>query len=148
MDGKVRKFVVQVPGEINYLSRFREFVVGVAEESGITQQDIDDIELAVDEACANVIEHAYPRDHDNKDMMIQMEIDASRLVITLIDKGKPFNYLRFNPRNINELTEKGADGGLGIRLIFTIMDEVESTRTAEGYNKLIMTKYFQSANAN
>ena len=64
-----------------------------AEEFGIDGQDIDNIELAVDEACANVIEHGYTPDAPDKHITIRMEIDPGKLVLTIIDQGE-----RFDPR--------------------------------------------------
>ena len=59
MERNVKTIVVQTPGDISYLHRIRDFIAGIATEVGIDQQDIDNIELAVDEACTNVIEHGY-----------------------------------------------------------------------------------------
>ena len=83
--------VIQTPGAINYLYRIREFVTGIAEEAGIDEIEIANIELAVDEACANVIEHGYPPDARNKNITIRMEIDDAKLVLTIMDEGTPFD---------------------------------------------------------
>jgi anti-sigma regulatory factor (Ser/Thr protein kinase) len=146
MKKNVRTIVVQTPGDMSYLYRIREFITGIAIESGIDQQDIDNIELAIDEACTNVIEHGYDPNEPNKDITIRMEITTSKLVLTIIDHAKPFNILRYKPRDIRELQEEGKDGGLGIRLLRGIMDVIDYRTTANGYNELIMIKYFKSAN--
>jgi anti-sigma regulatory factor (Ser/Thr protein kinase) len=75
-----------------------------------------------------------------------MEIDTSKLVLTVIDHAKPFNIVQYKPRDINELQEEGQDGGLGIRLIKRIMDTIDYKTTSDGYNELVMTKYFKSSN--
>jgi serine/threonine-protein kinase RsbW len=142
MKEKVKTVVVQTPGDISYLHRIREFIAGIATEVGIEQQEIDSIELAVDEACTNVIEHGYAPDDPNKELTIRMEINTSKLVLTVIDHARPFNMLQYTPRDIKELEAEGRDGGLGIRLIKHIMDSIDYRIREDGHNELIMTKYF------
>jgi len=142
MKEKVKTIVVQTPGDISYLYRIREFITGIAIEAGIDQQDIDNVELAIDEACTNVIEHGYTPDDPNKELTIRLEINTSKLVLTVIDHAKPFNLLLYQPRDITELKAEGKDGGLGIRLIKQIMDTIDYKTRPDGYNELIMTKYF------
>ena len=142
MKEKVKTVVVQTPGDISYLHRIREFIAGIATEVGIDQQEIDNIELAVDEACTNVIEHGYVPDDPNKEITIRMEINTSKLVLTVIDHARPFNMLQYTPRDIKELEAEGRDGGLGIRLIKHIMDSIDYQIREDGHNELIMTKYF------
>lgn len=142
MEQKIKTVVVQTPGDIGYLHRIREFIAGMATEAGIDQHEIDNIELAVDEACTNVIEHGYAPDDTNKELTIRMEIDTSKLVLTVIDRARPFNILHYEPRDINDLQSEGKDGGLGIRLIKHIMDDIEYQTNDDGQNELTMTKYF------
>lgn len=93
MSKNMTTIVLQTPGEMHYLHRIRDFITGIAEESGISEQDLDNIELAVDEACANIIEHGYEADEPNKDLMIRMEFDSDKLVLTISDQGKHFDPL-------------------------------------------------------
>jgi anti-sigma regulatory factor (Ser/Thr protein kinase) len=138
----VKTIVVQTPGDISYLYRIREFIAGIATEVGIEPQEIDNIELAIDEACTNVIEHGYAPDDPNKELTIRMEINSAQMVLTVIDRAKPFNLLLYQPREITALKAEGKDGGLGIRLIKQIMDVIEYKTRPDGYNELMMTKYF------
>jgi anti-sigma regulatory factor (Ser/Thr protein kinase) len=142
MEQKIKTVVVQTPGDIGYLHRIREFIAGMATEAGIDPHEIDNIELAVDEACTNVIEHGYAPDDTNKELTIRMEIDTSKLVLTVIDRARPFNILHYEPRDINDLKSEGKDGGLGIRLIKHIMDDIDYQTKDDGQNELTMTKYF------
>lgn len=144
MKENVKTVIVQTPGDMGYLHRIRDFITGIALEVGIEQQEIDKIELAVDEACTNVIEHGYDPGDPKKEITIRMEINTSKLVLTVIDHARPFNILHYNPREVNDLKAEGRDGGLGIRLIKQIMDAIDYRTTGDGYNELIMTKYFKS----
>ena len=137
--------VIQTPGEMHFLHRIREFVTGIAEESGINEQDLDNIELAVDEACANVIEHGYDPEEPEKTLTIRMEIDASKLVLSIIDQGKHFDPRSTRPPDINELINMKRNGGLGISLITRTMDEIDYRRTPDGDNELVLIKYLQKS---
>jgi serine/threonine-protein kinase RsbW len=142
MEQNIKTVVVQTPGDIGYLHRIREFIAGMASEAGIDPHEIDNIELAVDEACTNVIEHGYASDDPKKELTVRLEIDSSKLVLTVIDHAEPFNMLMYEPRDVNQLKNEGRDGGLGIRLIKHIMDDIDYKSSPEGQNELIMTKYF------
>jgi serine/threonine-protein kinase RsbW len=142
MSKHVTTIVVQTPGEIIYLHRIRQFVAGIASESGMSEEDIDNLELAVDEACANVIEHGYDPDVPDKSITIRMEIDTSKLVLTIIDQGKSFDPRSRKHPDIEELITMKRDGGLGISLIKRVMDAIDYRTTPEGQNELILTKYF------
>ena len=54
-----RDLALVVPGETDYLHLIRDFVCAVARKMGFPDQRVGEIEIAVDEACANIIEHAY-----------------------------------------------------------------------------------------
>ena len=53
---------LHVPSSTENLVLIREFVTSIATRAGLDQSDVAKLELAVDEACANVIEHAYQHD--------------------------------------------------------------------------------------
>jgi serine/threonine-protein kinase RsbW len=141
MEQNIKTVVVQTPGDISYLHRIREFIAGMAIEAGIDPHEIDNIELAVDEACTNVIEHGYTPNDRKKELTVRLEIDSSKIVLTVIDHAEPFNMLLYEPRDVNQLRDEGKDGGLGIRLIKRIMDDIDY-RILDGQNELVMTKYF------
>ena len=141
MSKNMTTIVLQTPGEMHYLHRIRDFITGIAEESGINEHDLDNIELAVDEACANVIEHGYEPDAQDKDLTIRMEIDSDKLVLTIIDQGKQFDPRLKKQTELKELIDMKRDGGLGISLIKQTMDEIDYRTTPEGRNELILTKY-------
>ncbi len=141
MKKKVTTIVIQTPGEMNLLHRIRDFVTGIALESGIDERDIDNIELAVDEACANVIEHGYEPDEQEKNITLRMEIDGEKLVLTISDRGKYFDPRSKLQPDIKQLINMKRDGGLGISLIKRTMDEIDYRTTRDGENELILTKY-------
>jgi anti-sigma regulatory factor (Ser/Thr protein kinase) len=52
-------FLLHVPSSTDNLAMIRDFVASVGEKAGFDEKEVMKLSLAVDEACANVIEHAY-----------------------------------------------------------------------------------------
>jgi serine/threonine-protein kinase RsbW len=106
---------------------------------GMDDSDTYTVELAVDEACTNIIEHAY-RGIKGGDIECTCDAREDNLTIILRDHGHPFN-----PRSVSS-PDLGADlknrkvGGLGLYLIHKLMDEVRFEPLGESGNVLIMVK--------
>ncbi len=99
------------------------------------------IELAVVEACNNVVEHAYNGVEGM--LMLEIGIDEEKITIAVHDTGKTMPVasqqqtdLDFDPMNLDELPE----GGMGLFLMTSIMDEQTYT-SADGRNTLTLTKF-------
>jgi anti-sigma regulatory factor (Ser/Thr protein kinase) len=134
-----KRFTLQVPSSTENLALIREFVVGVSSQSGLDESDLPELELAVDEACANVIEHAYEHDA-TKDVTVRVAFDDSELRISVIDEGRGFDPGQFPDAPLDQLLQRRKSGGLGMRLIRTLMDEVQYDNVPGQKNELHMTK--------
>ncbi|MGG1662797.1 anti-sigma B factor RsbW [Brevibacillus sp. NRS-1366] len=116
------------PSQTEYLGVARLTVSGVANRMGFSYEEIEDIKLAVGEACTNAVKHAYRRDDEPGAIHMACQVYPDRLVIVITDQGVGFTG-EFMPelltplysgRDIDDLEE----GGLGLYLIHTLMDEV------------------------
>ncbi|PIE28971.1 hypothetical protein CSA57_10950 [candidate division KSB3 bacterium] len=145
MSKKMTTIILKTPGEMHYLHKIRNFITGVAEESGISKLDLDKIELAADEACTNIIEHGYRADDPDKNLTIRMDFDSERIILTISDQGKYFDPRTKKQIDLKELIAMKRDGGLGISLIQQTMDEIDYRATPEGQNELILTKYLRNS---
>lgn len=134
-----RKFTLQVPSSTENLALIREFVTSVGRQATLNDEEINKLELAVDEACANVIEHAYGHDI-TKDVSVRATFDDEKLKISVIDEGRGFDPSKVNQKSVDELVQERRSGGLGIRLIKTLMDEVSYEIEPGLKNELHMTK--------
>ena len=74
-----QKFSLQVPSSTRNLAMIRDFVHRVAEQAGMEETERNQLELAVDEACSNVIEHAYGHDHHKEVTVRAMTISHTAL---------------------------------------------------------------------
>jgi serine/threonine-protein kinase RsbW len=134
-----KKFTLQVPSSTENLALIREFVSSAAKQAGFTEKEVARLELAVDEACANVIEHAYGHDA-NKEVLISARLDDESFSIDIEDTGKGFDPASINQEELEQLINKRKTGGLGMRLMKTLMDEVRYEIEPGKKNALHMIK--------
>lgn len=132
-------FTLDVPSTTANLAIIRDFVTRVAAQAGLTDAEVGQLELAVDEACANVIEHAYG-DDKTKQVMVRAIFDEDALRIHVIDTGKGFDPTQVQQQDLKDLIAKRKTGGLGMRLIKTLMDEVHYDIEPGKRNELRMVK--------
>jgi serine/threonine-protein kinase RsbW len=122
------------------LDDMREFVRQAAEDAGMDDGDIYAVQLAVDEACSNIIEHAC---HGRCDEQIEITCTTSgdRLTIMIRDHGEPFDPASAPAPDLDADLENRPVGGLGIFLMRQLMDEIRYERLGESGNVLTLVKY-------
>jgi serine/threonine-protein kinase RsbW len=104
------------------------------------------IDLAVDEACSNVIDHAYGGE-DRGEIRILLDLNDKGLKITIQDDGAPFEPDDVAEPDLISPLETRCERGLGVFLIRKIMDEARWDFSIPGVNQLTLVKYF-TANQN
>ncbi len=134
-----RKFTLHVPSSTENLAMIREFVSSIGAQAGLEASDIGKLELAVDEACANVIEHAYGHDA-TKEVVLRATFDNENLRIEVEDTGQGFDPGSVKPEEVEKLIHERKTGGLGMRLMKTLMDEIHYDIEPGQRNKLRMVK--------
>lgn len=134
-----------VPGRYDQIRLICEFVAEGARIANFDDKTIFHIELACDEACTNIIEHAYEGE-DRGDITVSWEINDHEFVIILTDTGQPFD-----PEGVPEPpapdTMEGLTrldnlkvGGLGLHFMKKLMDDVRFAFAGEKGNRLTMIK--------
>jgi serine/threonine-protein kinase RsbW len=117
----------------------RDFVNGIGTRAGLPEGEVAKLELAVDEACANVIEHAYGPEV-TKEVSVRATLDEDTVQIDVIDTGVGFNPSEITQKNLDQLVAERKTGGLGMRLMKTLMDEVHYEVIPGQKNELRMIK--------
>ena len=125
--------------EMTEVGRLRTFFFSVCREHGIDDETAKTLNLALEEWVANVINYAYPKGIRGH---VEVTADVSDDVLTLVikDHGVAFDPTQHAEADIDAELEDRPIGGLGIHLVRTIMDTVEYQRTADGYNRITLTK--------
>ena len=139
-----QSFKLQVPSSAANLAMIRDFVSRVGDQAGLTPEEIGQIELAVDEACANVIEHAYGND-STKELTVRVALDDDALRISIVDTGKGFDPAQFEQKDLRRLVTERKTGGLGLRIIRTVMDQVRYEIEPGTKNELQMVKLLKKS---
>lgn len=122
------------------LSDFRNFIkqhcAGVA---GVDEETIYDLQLAVDEACTNIISHGYA-DLDPGSIILDLDVDPDKLTLTLTDFGHSFEPSSAPAPDVDAPIEERELGGFGLFFIQQSVDQMDYQATEDG-NKMILTKY-------
>jgi anti-sigma regulatory factor (Ser/Thr protein kinase) len=126
-------------GQHNDLSRVVEFVEQACAEAGVDPAAWFDLQLATEEACANVIEHAYQRRGGR--MEIRFEVQGDDVSITIHDHGRAFDPKSVPAPNLAAPLEERPLGGLGLHLMNKLMDEVRFDFSPHEGNTLVMVKH-------
>lgn len=159
---KAVELEIRCPLETGVLSVIRTFVTSLATQMGFSDAETGEIEMAVDEACANVIRHAYKHlglspDLDGSEgdpcagtpegylLLLRLSLSHDCLRIQVIDYGIGREQAPRGVKSIEEFARKGGTGGLGTYIIRHFMDEVEYNYPSERGTVLTMTKYLRPA---
>jgi anti-sigma regulatory factor (Ser/Thr protein kinase) len=129
-----------VAAQHNQLARLATFVAIAASEAGFDEQQVNRIELAVDEACTNIIDHAYSGEPGMIELDVMVDIGHA-LTIVLYDHGAPFEPEQVPQFTPCESLDEVKIGGLGMHLMRQAMDDVVyECDLSGGGNRLTMVK--------
>jgi serine/threonine-protein kinase RsbW len=140
---KKRTGQLRVKSKTENLSEIRDFVNIKALEAGIPQVTVENIILAVDEACTNIIKHAYKLSPEGE-IIIKIEYDKEKFTVTIIDYGKSFEPDRVPLPDLQKYYREHRVGGLGMYLMKSLMDDVEYISVPGEYNQVLLSKNIRS----
>ena len=131
-----------VPAKAEYVGVVRLAVSGIASRLGFTYDAIEDLKIAISEAVTNAVQHAY--DDESGEVLVGCASYEDRVELMITDHGQSFNFeeakRRTGPYDEEIEPELLREGGLGLYLMETLMDEVK-IHHEEGVT-VFMTKYF------
>jgi serine/threonine-protein kinase RsbW len=110
-----------------------------AKAAGFDDRTLHQIQVAVDEACANVIQHAY-EGLEPGDMEVSCYLDDDKFVVSVRDWGRCFDPDGVLDPDVDAPLEERTLGGLGLFLIRQFMDEAHFSFDPERGNELVMVK--------
>jgi anti-sigma regulatory factor (Ser/Thr protein kinase) len=114
-------------------------VAELAKRVGLDKRTLYEIQLAVDEACANVADHAYSGEEPG-DMEISCSLENQLFTIRVRDWGRGFDPKSVVVPDVGAPLEERTLGGLGLFIVRQVMDHVQFTVDPETGNELKMTK--------
>lgn len=121
-----------IAAEADRLPAVRAWVRRAAQRAGCAGDLADDLVLAVNEACMNVIQHGYGF-RQGREMRLRARRESGALVFELLDRAPPVRAEDLRPRPLDEIRP----GGLGVHFMRSIMDEIEFVDPPPGYGNLL-----------
>lgn len=119
------KYKYKVGCSIENLKGVRDFIRTSLKNHGIADLEISEMVLALDEMCSNLMIHAH---HCNPSELFELHIRVDKndpIIFEIIDDGTVFDINLFSEPSIDNIIHEKRKGGLGIRLVKSIMDTVE-----------------------
>ncbi|RDU34831.1 anti-sigma B factor RsbW [Neobacillus piezotolerans] len=135
---------MRIPAKPEYVGVIRLTLSGIASRMGFSYDDLEDLKIATSEACTNAVQHAY-KNKDHGEVIVGFGLYADRLEVMVADNGQSFDFESarqgLGRYEDNDSVEFLREGGLGLYLIETLMDEVR-IHHKEGVT-VFMTKYLE-----
>ncbi|MBS6062002.1 MAG: anti-sigma B factor RsbW [Staphylococcus sp.] len=136
---------MKLPASAEYVSLIRLTLSGVFTRAGASYDDIEDSKIAVSEAVTNAVKHSYKHSEQNGMINICFELFDDKIKIIISDQGESFDYestkSKLGPYQENENIDFLREGGLGLFLIESLMDEVKVSK--ESGVTISMIKYIK-----
>lgn len=133
---------LRVEATLENLRKVSEFLRDIEQRLLLTEESSFDLDLATEEAAANIVRHAYTPERPG-DILVRVETDDDTVRITLTDWGVPFDAGGVSPFDAGASVETRAEGGMGLQLINHLMDNVVrgTAPTPGGPNTFVLTKH-------
>ena len=138
-----RQFNLKVASSPENLGTIREFIHDISRNAGFDSETAGQIELAVDEACTNVIKHAHKFKYD-KSIEISVRLDRQKIKIIITDRGLGFDIKKVAKPDLQKYIHEAKKGGLGIHLMRSLMDEVQFDFNPGVKNQVTLVKFLKS----
>lgn len=130
---------------LEVLNEFREFLKKHCSGfPGVNDEILYAIQLAVDEACTNVITHGYAN-MDPGSIILDLDLEPDKLTIRLTDFGHSFEPGNVPVPDVKAPIEERELGGFGLFFIQQSVDQMDYRVTEDG-NTMILTKYLSRPN--
>ncbi|MEO6908718.1 MAG: ATP-binding protein [Abditibacteriaceae bacterium] len=131
-----------VPGTSDSLPQIRDLVIHITRCIHFDEEMSGKIEMAVDEACANIVEHAYRDQKPPGEIELRAQAFSDRLEISILDHAHNDFPVDSKPyMGIDEYISSERRRGMGLFIIHSFMDDVRHRYVAGHGNELLLVKY-------
>ena len=132
------RFLLELALDASSLPDLADFAEELSQAAGFDDRACGHLQLALEEVAMNLIMHGGP---STGTFQVRATLDASRLVLEVLDGGPPFDFERAVSAYPGAPSEDGPVGGVGLYLVRKVMDEVHyEPGTLEG-NRMVLVKH-------
>ena len=125
---------LEIPSLPEYITVAREALEAIASRTDLTQEQTDDLKLALGEACSNAVKFS----RENSVIRVVYAIKPGSVEIQVQNRGETFSREKWRP--VRPSTERLSEGGIGMYLIEQLTDEL-SIQSRRGVTTVRMVKY-------
>lgn len=125
------RFAVRLPLDVRSVPFARALIRQALEHVSVVPDVVDDLALALTEACANVVEHAAVDD----DYEVQVSLDGDLCRISVLDRGAGLD-----PEAVGTPSGSLLEGGRGLFLMRDRVDVLRSERDPDGRHRVVLEK--------
>lgn len=126
---------MRFPAKAERLCLVRAVVKRAVEAVGCNNELSEKLVIAVNEACMNVIQHAY-QNQGMGDVVLEISCNTSQILFRLVDFADPIDLDEVKSRQLDDIRP----GGLGVHFISEIMDEINMGHLEEGKGNYLEMK--------
>ena len=135
-----------IPCQYRYLALIRDATLELGERLGLSDFDTYQLEMAVDEACTNIIEHGYggerPPESDDPGIYVVFIEQERKITVEITDRGAEFDFGDHDVQSPKDFLTNQSERGLGMFIISAFVDEVTYHRDEQRGNVLRLTKAY------
>lgn len=137
-------FELTVESKLENLPKIGAFIDETMQRYNIqSPKDVYAVQLSVDEACTNIIEHAYTNQNDGVIVIrCMLSKTEGKIVVNITDWGAPFDPTTLPKPDTQSSLPERKEGGLGIFFMRKFMDEISYNR-CDDMNLLTLAKYIE-----
>ncbi len=142
-----RRRELLVPGRPDALSAIRWVVCQMARSAGLAEGEVHQIELAVDEACANIVEHNYRHLDPKPHLHLAFDTDEELFAVSIYDRGHAFDLSAVQPHRFPQHYIEGNERGAGLYIIHSCADAISYERLPDERNHVRIVKRIKRTDA-
>ena len=138
------------PARMSSLPDFMQALEQMCRQVPVAGEARDDLRVALEEACSNVINHAFAgRQAGDLTLVVEEQVASGGPAVALVlqDRGMAFNPLTVPAPDVAVEAQDRAIGGLGVHLIRQMTDEQSYVHSDAGGNRFTLVKYLPGPRA-
>ena len=143
MNKPIEEYQIIQKASLKNLSVLRNFIKRSCRHTAVGDDARFDLDLAVDEACTNIITHGFENIEPGF-IKITFHQYPDRIVVTIIDNGHQFDPEEASTPDVDAHWKHRNIGGIGLFLIKELVDEMHYQGNSETGNRMILTKRLSS----
>lgn len=129
-----------VPGKATFMKAIREMIDQAAMDFGFEEDSREQIVMAVDEACTNIVKHGYQAQKTAGKIYLKVSVCRTHLIVEVMDEASRFSSADEKGMNPSEFLTSGESHGFGLYIMHSFMDGVEHEYEEGKGNRLRLIK--------